>query len=69
LKVLELRAADPGPFNFPVEVFSEWRGNGVLSLRDIAHAAGRANDRRATNAHDDDWSSGGSNSYFRHTGR
>ena len=23
---LELRAADPGPFNYPVEVFSEWRG-------------------------------------------
>jgi hypothetical protein len=24
--VLELRAIDPGPFNYPVEVFSEWRG-------------------------------------------
>ena len=23
---LELRAVDPGPFNYPVEVFSEWRG-------------------------------------------
>lgn len=23
---LELRARDPGPFNYPVEVFSEWRG-------------------------------------------
>ena len=23
---LELRAADPGPFNYPIEVFSEWRG-------------------------------------------
>jgi hypothetical protein len=23
---LALRAADPGPFNYPVEVFSEWRG-------------------------------------------
>jgi hypothetical protein len=23
---LQLRAADPGPFNYPVEVFSEWRG-------------------------------------------
>ena len=23
---LELRAADPGPFNYPVAVFSEWRG-------------------------------------------
>ena len=25
-RFLELRAADPGPFNYPVEVFSEWRG-------------------------------------------
>lgn len=25
-RLLELRAADPGPFNYPVEVFSEWRG-------------------------------------------
>lgn len=23
---LELRAADPGPFNYPVEVFFQWRG-------------------------------------------
>src|SRR6266508_2289621 len=23
---LELRAADPGPFNYPIEVFSEWGG-------------------------------------------
>jgi hypothetical protein len=23
---LQLRAANPGPFNYPVEVFSEWRG-------------------------------------------
>lgn len=23
---LELRKADPGPFNWPVEVFHEWRG-------------------------------------------
>ena len=23
---LELRAADPGPFNYPIAVFSEWRG-------------------------------------------
>jgi hypothetical protein len=25
-RLLELRAASPGPFNYPVEVFSEWRG-------------------------------------------
>jgi hypothetical protein len=23
---LQLRAADPGPFNYPIAVFSEWRG-------------------------------------------
>jgi hypothetical protein len=23
---LELRTADPGPFNYPIAVFSEWRG-------------------------------------------
>jgi hypothetical protein len=25
-QVLELRAQDPGPFNYPIAVFSEWRG-------------------------------------------
>ena len=25
-RLLELRARDPGPFNYPVEVFSDWRG-------------------------------------------
>ncbi len=25
-RLLQLRAADPGPSNYPVEVFSEWRG-------------------------------------------
>jgi hypothetical protein len=25
-RLLELRALDPGPFNYPVAVFSEWRG-------------------------------------------
>jgi hypothetical protein len=24
--LLELRARDPGPFNYPIEVFAEWRG-------------------------------------------
>jgi hypothetical protein len=23
---LELRAADPGPFNYPIDVFAQWRG-------------------------------------------
>jgi hypothetical protein len=25
-RLLELRARDPGPFNYPIAVFSEWRG-------------------------------------------
>jgi hypothetical protein len=25
-RLLALRAQDPGPFNYPVAVFSEWRG-------------------------------------------
>ena len=25
-RLLELRAHDPGPFNYPIEVFTEWRG-------------------------------------------
>ena len=26
-RLLELRAENPGPFNYPIAVFSEWRGN------------------------------------------
>jgi hypothetical protein len=25
-QLLEIRARDPGPFNYPIEVFSDWRG-------------------------------------------
>ena len=25
-QLLEMRARDPGPFNYPLDVFSEWRG-------------------------------------------
>jgi hypothetical protein len=25
-RLLELRARDPGPYNYPIAVFSEWRG-------------------------------------------
>ncbi len=33
-RTLELRALDPGPFNYPVEVFPEWRGKAFyLSVR------------------------------------
>lgn len=26
-RLLELRAQDPGPLNYPIAVYSEWRGN------------------------------------------
>ena len=33
-RLLELRALDPGPFNYPIEVFPEWRGKALyLSVR------------------------------------
>jgi len=33
-RLLELRALDPGPFNYPIEVFPEWRGKAFyLSVR------------------------------------
>jgi len=25
-QLLDMRARDPGPFNYPIEVFSDWRG-------------------------------------------
>ena len=28
-RLLELRAIDPGPFNYPIAVFSEWRGKAL----------------------------------------
>ena len=37
-RLLELRARDPGPFNYPIEVFAEWRGNAFyLNVRYRAH--------------------------------
>jgi hypothetical protein len=30
-RLLELRAQDPGPFNYPIAVFSEWRGKAFTS--------------------------------------
>lgn len=33
-RLLALRALDPGPFNYPIEVFPEWRGKAFyLSVR------------------------------------
>ena len=33
-RLLELRHLDPGPFNYPIEVFPEWRGKAFyLSVR------------------------------------
>ena len=56
-RLLELRAADPGPFNYPIEVFSEWRGKAFyLCVRyrtGQGTAAGRLH--RPQCASDDDW--------------
>jgi hypothetical protein len=32
-RLLELRAQDPGPFNYPIAVSSEWRGNGLTAAK------------------------------------
>jgi hypothetical protein len=68
---LELRAADPGPFNYPIEVFSEWRGKSFYLC-----ARYRARSRRP----EDDFVARSTRmtmtdfgrfelSFFRHTGR
>jgi hypothetical protein len=70
-RLLELRAADPGPFNYPVEVFSECRGKAFYLC-----ARYRAHSRRP----DDDFVVRSTRmtmtgfgrfelAYFRHTGR
>jgi len=39
-RLLELPAQDPGPFNYPIAVFSEWRGKAFyLSTFDTAPEA------------------------------
>jgi hypothetical protein len=38
-RLLELRAQDPGPFNYPIAVFSEWRGKASTSTFGTAHEA------------------------------
>ena len=46
-RLLELRAQDPGPFNYPIGVFSEWRGKAFyLNVRYRAR-------NRSTRASDD----------------
>jgi len=41
---LELRAADPGPFNYPIEVFSEWRGKAFYICARYRTPRGRPED-------------------------
>jgi hypothetical protein len=38
-RLLELRAQEPGPFNYPIAVFSEWRGKAFYLACGIALAA------------------------------
>jgi hypothetical protein len=41
---LQLRAADPGPYNYPVEVFSEWRGKAFYVCAKYRTPSRRAED-------------------------
>ena len=70
-RLLELRALDPGPFNYPIAVFSEWRGKSFY-----LNARFRARSRRV----EDDFVVRHARmtltgfgrfdlAYFRHTGR
>lgn len=42
--LLQLRAADPGPYNYPVEVFSEWRGKSFYINAKYRTPSGRPED-------------------------
>lgn len=70
-KSLELRAADPGPFNYPVEVFSEWRGKSFyLCARYRTPSRKPAEDFVVRSARLTMTSFGRFDlAYFRHTGR
>src|SRR5438874_11360754 len=43
-RLLELRALDPGPFNYPIAVFSEWRGKAFYLCVDYSDS--RVSDSR-----------------------
>jgi hypothetical protein len=68
---LELRAADPGPLNYPVEVFSEWRGKAFYLCARYRTRSRRPEDdfivRRARMTMTG--SAGSTWAYFRHTER
>lgn len=50
-RLLELRARNPGPFNYPIEVFSEWRGKAFyLNVRYRARSRKVENEYRGLTA-------------------
>ena len=43
-RLLELHARDPGPFNYPINVFSEWRGKAFYLCARFRARSGRPED-------------------------
>ena len=43
-RLLELRARDPGPFNYPINVFSEWRGKAFYICARYRMSSGKPED-------------------------
>lgn len=68
---LQLRAADPGPFNYPVEVFSEWRGKSFYICARYRARSRRPEDGFVTRSARMTMTGVGrfELSFFRHTGR
>lgn len=68
---LELRERDPGPFNYPVEVFSEWRGKAFYFCARYRTQSGRPEDDFVVRQSRMTLTGFGrfDLAYFRHTGR
>lgn len=68
---LELRAADPGPFNYPVNVFSEWRGKAFYICAKYCSQSRRPEDDFVTRSARMTLKGFGrfDLAFFRHTGR
>jgi hypothetical protein len=70
-RALELRALDPGPFNYPIAVFPEWRGKAFyLNVRYRAQSR-RPEDDFIVRTTRMTWTGSGrfALAYFRHTGK
>ncbi|MDA1185546.1 MAG: hypothetical protein O2930_12995 [Acidobacteria bacterium] len=69
--VLQLRAREPGPFNYPVEVFSQWRGKALYLCARYRTPSGRVEDDFVVRQSRMTVTGFGrfDLAYFRHTGR